>query len=428
MNSTIECLEKSMVKLTIELDEKQFEEGLKFAYNKNKNSIVIPGFRKGKVPRSLIEKTYGTSIFYEDAANYLLKDSYDEAIKEHNLDTVSRPEIDIVQIEKGKPFIFTATIAVKPEVKLGEYKGLEVEKQSFEVTDEEILKEIDKIREQNSRLISIDDRSVQEDDQVIIDFEGFVNGEPFEGGKADDYSLVIGSHSFIDTFEEQLIGKNINDEVEVNVTFPEQYQKEELQGAPAMFKVTIKEIKVKELPELDDEFVKDVSEFDTLDEYKTDIKEKLKKQKENTSKQEKQNEVLKKAIENAELEVPQPMIELQAEQMVNDFEQRIKYQGMTLEQYLGYLGQNIDTFQKQFKPEAEKNIKSRLILEAIVKAESIEVSEEDINNEIEKMATMYKMEADKFKQAISDHEKEHMKEDISVQKALDFITDLAVEV
>jgi trigger factor len=428
MSLKIEQLEKSMVKLTIEVDADRFEEGLKQAYNKNKNKITVPGFRKGKVPRALIEKTYGVGVFYEDAANELIPEAYEKALAESDLDIVSRPEIDVVQIEKGQPFIFTATVATKPEVELGEYKGLEIEKQEVEVTEEEINEEIDKVREQNSRLISVADRAVQENDQVIIDFEGFIDGVAFEGGKGEDYPLVIGSHSFIDTFEDQLVGKNIGEEVEVNVTFPESYQQEDLQGKPAMFKVKIKEIKEKELPIVDDEFAKDVSEFETLDAYKEDIKAKLKERKASEAQQQKQNTVLEKAIENAKMEIPEPMIDMQVDQMAQDFEQRLRYQGLELAQYFQFTGQNALTFKEQFKPEAEKRIQSRLVLEAISKAENIQVTDEEVNEEIKKMAEMYKMEVEKLMEGVSDHEKEHMKEDISVQKALDLIVEASKEI
>ncbi|TCT14655.1 trigger factor [Natranaerovirga pectinivora] len=428
MNSKVENLEKSMVKLTIEVDANRFEEGLNEAFKKNKSKMAVPGFRKGKVPRALIEKTYGSGVFYEDAANYLIPDAYDKAIAESGLDIVSRPEIDVVQIEKGKPFIFTATVAVKPEVELGEYKGLEVEKEEIDIQDEAITEEIEKVREQNSRLISITDRPVKVNDQVVINFEGFVDGVPFEGGKAEDYPLVIGSHSFIDTFEDQLVGKNIGDDIEVNVTFPESYQKEELQGKPAMFKVQINEIKEKELPVVDDEFAKDVSEFDTLNEYKEDIKAKLKEQKENEAKIKKQEAVITKVIENSNMEVPEPMVEMQVEQMIQDFEQRLRYQGLELDQYLQMVGQNRVSFGAQFRTEAEKRVKTRLVLEAVAKVENIQISDEEVTNEIGKMAEMYKMEVDKLKEMITGHEVEHMKEDMAVQKALDLIVEASKEV
>lgn len=428
MNVNVETLEKSMVKLTIEVDADRFEEGMKHAYNKNKNKITVPGFRKGKVPRQLIEKTYGAEIFYEDAVNYIIPEAYDKAIEENNLEVVSRPEVDVQQVEKGKSMIFTAEVAVKPEVTLGEYKNIEVEKSNIEVTDEDITGEIEKVRDKNSRLVDVTDRAVQDNDQVMIDFEGFVDGEAFEGGKAENYSLTIGSHSFIDTFEEQLIGKTIGEDIEVNVTFPEDYQQEDLQGKEALFKVKVNEIKFKELPEVDDEFAKDVSEFDTLDEYKEDIKAKLLEQKENTAKSKKQEDVLEKVIENATMEIADPMIDLQAENMTNDFATRLQYQGLSLEQYFGFTGQNMATLKETMKTDAEKRIKSRLVLEAIAKAEEIEVSEDELKEELQKMAEAYNMEYDKIAETIGEEEKESIQDDIKNRKALDFIAEQAKEV
>ncbi|MCT4685876.1 trigger factor [Vallitalea sp.] len=428
MNVNVETLEKSMVKLTIEVDADRFEEGMKHAYNKNKSKITVPGFRKGKVPRQLIEKTYGAEIFYEDAVNYIIPEAYDKAIEENNLEVVSRPEVDVQQVEKGNSMIFTAEVAVKPVVTLGEYKNIEVEKNNIEVTDEDITSEIEKVRDKNSRLVDITDRAVQDNDQVMIDFEGFVDGEPFEGGKAENYSLTIGSHSFIDTFEEQLIGKSIGEDVEVNVTFPEDYQQEDLQGKEALFKVKVNEIKYKELPEVDDEFAKDVSEFDSLDEYKEDIKAKLLEQKENTAKSKKQEDVLEKVIENATMEIADPMIDLQAENMTNDFATRLQYQGLSLEQYFGFTGQNMVTLKETMKTDAEKRIKSRLVLEAIAKAEEIEVSEDELKEELQKMAEAYNMEYDKIADTIGEEEKESIQDDIKNRKALDFIAEQAKEV
>ncbi|WP_273324360.1 trigger factor [Vallitalea guaymasensis] len=428
MNVNVETLEKSMVKLTIEVDADRFEEGMKHAYNKNKNKITVPGFRKGKVPRQLIEKTYGAEIFYEDAVNYIIPEAYDKAIEENKLEVVSRPEVDVQQVEKGKSMIFTAEVAVKPEVTLGEYKNIEVEKSNIEVTDEDITGEIEKVRDKNSRLVDVTDRAVQDNDQVMIDFEGFVDGEAFEGGKAENYSLTIGSHSFIDTFEEQLIGKTIGEDIEVNVTFPEDYQQEDLQGKEALFKVKVNEIKFKELPEVDDEFAKDVSEFDTLDEYKEDIKAKLLEQKENTAKNKKQEDVLEKVIENATMEIADPMIDLQAENMTNDFATRLQYQGLSLEQYFGFTGQNMATLKETMKTDAEKRIKSRLVLEAIAKAEEIEVSEDELKEELQKMAEAYNMEYDKIAETIGEEEKESIQDDIKNRKALDFIAEQAKEV
>ena len=427
MSVQVETLEKSMAKLTIEVSAEEFETALDKAYKKNKNKISLPGFRKGKAPRAMIEKMYGTGVFYEDAANDLIPDAYETAAKESELEIVAQPSIDVTQIEKGKPFIFTATVAVKPEVTLGEYKGIEVEKKTAEVTDEELQAEIDKVRESNSRMITVEDRAVQDGDITTIDFEGFVDGEPFEGGKGEDYPLTIGSHSFIDNFEEQLIGKNIGEETEVNVTFPEQYQAEELQGKPAVFKVTIKEIKVKELPELDDDFAQDVSEFDTVDEYKEDLKKKLLENKEAALKREKEEDVVGKIIENATMEIPDPMVDTQVRQMVQEFSQRIQSQGLSLQQYMQFTGMTPESLTNELQPQALKRIQSRLVLEAVVAAENIETSDEDLEKELEKMAEMYQMEADKLKELVGEEEKKQIALDLAVQKAVELVVDAAVE-
>ena len=427
MSVQVETLEKSMAKLTIEVSAEEFETALDKAYKKNKNKISLPGFRKGKAPRAMIEKMYGAGVFYEDAANDLIPGAYESAAKESELEIVAQPSIDVTQIEKGKPFIFTATVAVKPEVTLGEYKGIEVEKKTAEVTDEELQAEIDKVRESNSRMITVDDRAVQDGDITTIDFEGFVDGEPFEGGKGEDYPLTIGSHSFIDNFEEQLIGKNIGEETEVNVTFPEQYQAEELQGKPAVFKVTIKEIKVKELPELDDDFAQDVSEFDTVDEYKEDLKKKLLENKEAALKREKEEDVVGKIIENATMEIPDPMVDTQVRQMVQEFSQRIQSQGLSLQQYMQFTGMTPESLTAELKPQALKRIQSRLVLEAVAAAENIETSDEDLEKELEKMAEMYQMEADKLKELVGEEEKKQIALDLAVQKAVELVVDAAVE-
>ncbi len=425
MSTKVEKLENSMVKLTIEVGADVFEKGINHAYNKNKKSIQIPGFRKGKAPRKLIEKTYGVGVFYEDAANFCIPEAYDKAVEEEGLEVVSRPEIDVEQIEAGKPFIFTAEVAVKPEVTLGDYKGLEGTKDSVEVSDEEIEEEINKVREQNSRLVDITDRSVAMDDQVNIDFDGYIDGEPFEGGKAEGHELTIGSHAFIDTFEDQLIGKNIEDELEVEVNFPEDYHAEELKGKPAVFKVKINGIKVKELPELDDELAKDVSDFDTLDEYKASVKEKLEETKESTATGKLREELLEQAMENATIELPAPMVALEAENMVYDMAQRLQYQGLSLEQYFQYTGQNMETMKASMQPEAEKKIKARLVLEAIAATENFDITDEDVDGEIARMAEMYNMEIDKIKETIGDEEKDSIKQDLLNQKAYDFIVDQA---
>lgn len=427
MSVQVEKLEKSMAKLTITVGADKFGSALDQAYKKNKSKIALPGFRKGKAPRAMIEKMYGPSVFYEDAANELIPDAYEAAAKESELEIVAQPEIDVEQIEKGKDFIFTATVAVKPEVTLGDYKGIEVEKKTAEVTEEEVTAEMDKARETNSRMITIDDRATQDGDTVVIDFDGYVDGEQFEGGYAEDYSLVLGSHSFIDNFEDQLIGKNIGDDVEVNVTFPEQYQAEELQGKPALFKVKIKEIKVKELPELDDDFAQDVSDFDTLEEYKADVEKKLLERKEQDIYREKEDAVIEKIIENATMEIPQPMIQTQARQMTNEFAQRIQAQGLSLEQYMQFTGLTPQKMLEDLEPQSLKRIQSRLVLEAVAAAENIQASDEDVDKEMENMASMYQMEVDKLKELIGDDEKKQIAMDLAVQKAVEFVVDSAVE-
>lgn len=427
MSLQVEKLEKNMVKLTIEASAEELDAAIEKAYQKNKGKISVQGFRKGKAPRAVIEKLYGASIFFEDAANALIPKAYDEAVKESDLEIVSQPDINVVQIEKGKPFIFTAEVAVKPEVTLGDYKGIEVEKIEVTVSDDEVNAELDRVREQNSRTITVEDRAIENNDIAIIDFEGFVDGKAFEGGKGTDYSLVIGSHSFIDTFEEQLVGKKTGEEVEVNVTFPEEYQAKELAGKPAMFKVTVKEIKVKELPELNDEFAQDVSEFETLEEYKADVKKNLEEKKYNAAMSAKEEAVVDTVIENATMEIPEAMIETQIRQMADDFARRIQQQGLSLEQYFQFTGMDAKKFLDSIRPQALKRIQSRLVLEAIVKAENIEVSEEELNKELEGMAAAYKMELDKLKELMSDKDKETMSMDIAVQKAVDVIAAAAVE-
>ena len=427
MSVQVEKLEKSMAKLTIEVSAEEFNAAIDKAYKKNRNRIAMSGFRKGKAPRAMIEKMYGAGIFYEDAANIIIPDAYENAAKESELEIVSQPEIAVEQIEKDKEFIFTATVATKPEVTLGDYKGIEVEKKTAEVTDEELTAEIDRVRESNSRMITVDDRATQDGDTVVIDFDGYVDGEQFQGGKAENYTLVLGSHSFIDNFEDQLVGKNIGDEVEVNVTFPEKYQAEELQGKPAVFKVKINEIKVKELPELDDDFAQDVSDFDTLDEYKNDLKSKLLENKEAALKRDKEETVIGKIIDNAQMEIPEPMVDMQTRQMAQEFAQRIQSQGLSLEQYMQFTGMTQQKMIDELKPQALKRIHSRLVLEAVVAAENIEISDEDVNKEIEEMAAMYQMEADKFKELVGDNEKKQISLDLAVQKAVDLVVDSAVE-
>lgn len=427
MSVQVEKLEKNMAKLTIEVSSEEFEKAIAKAYKKNKNKISMPGFRKGKAPRAMIEKMYGKGVFYEDAANSIIPDAYADAAKESELEIVAQPEIDVTQIESGKPFIFTATVALKPEVTLGEYKGIEVEKKEVEVTDEEVDTEINRVRESNARMIDIDDRAAQDGDTVVIDFDGYVDGKQFEGGKAEDYSLVLGSHSFIDNFEEQLEGKNIGEDVTVNVTFPENYQAEELQGKPAEFKVKIKEIKVKELPELDDDFAQDVSNFDTIAEYKEDLKKKLAENKEEALKREREETVIGKIIENAQMDIPEQMVEAQTRQMTQEFAQRLSSQGLSIDQYMQFTGLKPQKMIEELKPQALKRIQSRLVLEAVVAAENIETSEDELNKEIENMASMYQMEVDKLKEVIGEEEKKQISLDLAVQKAVEMVTSAAVE-
>ena len=416
-----------MVKLTIEVDAEEFAKGMEAAYEKNKNKISVPGFRKGKVPKQMIEKMYGAGIFYEDAANAIIPKEYQRAAVESGLDIVSQPEIDVTQIEEGKNFIFTATVAVRPEVTLGTYKGVEIAKVSTEVTDEDLEAEIKKVQEQNARIINVEDRPVQDKDDTVIDFEGFMNGVPFAGGKGENYSLTIGSHSFIDTFEEQLIGKKIGEETEVNVTFPEEYHAAELAGKPATFKVTVKEIKSKELPELNDELVQDISEFKTVDEYKADLKATLEKKKAKDAEVKKENEAIEAVVANAAMEIPEAMIKQQALQMADGYDRNLKQQGISLEQYVKMMGMEIDKFIESIYPEAEKRIKNGLVLDAIAKAEDFTVTDEEVEEEIKNMASMYNMKEDELKDMMTDNERNQIKDDLAVQKAVKLIAAEAVE-
>ena len=427
MSLQVEKLEKNMAKLTIEVPVSDLEKALQSAYKKQKNKISLPGFRKGKVPRQMIEKMYGAEIFFDDAANEIIPKAYADAYDECELEIVSRPEINIVQIEKGKPFIFTAEVATKPEVTLGEYKGLEVDKVSTRVTQKEVEAKIEEEAEKNARTVTVEDRAVQDGDEVILDFEGFVDGEAFEGGKGENYPLTIGSGSFIPGFEEQLVGAEAEKEVEVKVTFPEDYHAEELKGKEAVFKCTVHEIKAKELPEIDDEFAAEVSEFDTLDEYKADVKAKIKEQKATDGKRKQEDQAVEQAIKNASYEIPDAMVDTQISQMANDFAQRIQSQGLTMEQYYQFTGMTEEKMNEEFKPQAVKRIETRLVLEAIAKAENIEISDEKLDEEIAKMAEAYKMEADKLKEFMGDAEKKQMKEDMAVQEAVTFLVENAVE-
>ena len=428
MSFKVEQLEeKNMVKLVIESTAEEFEAGLNKAYNKDKSKITVPGFRKGKAPRKMIEKMYGAEVFYEDAANAIIPDAYAKAADESGLEIVSQPQISVTQLEAGKSFIFEAVVAVKPEVELGTYKGVEVAKCDTDVTDEDIEAELKKVQDQNSRTVSVEDRAVKDGDMTVIDFEGFIDGTPFEGGKGESYPLTIGSHSFIDTFEEQIIGMNIGDEKEINVTFPEEYHVDELKGKPAMFKVSVKEIKEKQLPELNDEFAQDVSDFDTLAEYKDDLKNKIADRKSREAKAKQEDEAIAKIIEDSKMDIPDAMVDTQVNRMVEDFAQRLQQQGLSVEQYFQYTGMTADKIMDEMKPEAVKRIQSRLVLEAVVKAENIETSEEDFEAELKKMAEAYKMELDQIKEFMGDYEKKQIKEDLAIQKAIEVITGSVVE-
>ena len=427
MSLQVEQLEHNMAKLTIEVSAEELEGALQKAYQKQKSRINVPGFRKGKVPRQLIEKMYGPEIFYDDAANALIPEAYSKAYDESGLEIVSQPKIDVTQIEKGKPFIFTALVATRPEVTLGEYKGLEVDKVSTRVTQKEVEAKIKEEAEKNARTVTVEGRPVQDGDEVILDFEGFVDGEAFEGGKGENYPLTIGSGSFIPGFEEQLVGAEAEKEVEVKVTFPEDYHAEELKGKEAVFKCTVHEIKAKELPEIDDEFAAEVSEFDTLEEYKADVKAKIKEQKAADGKRNQEDQAVEQAVKNAEYEIPQPMIDTQTTQMVEDFAQRIQSQGITLEQYFQFTGLTAEKMMEDMKPQAIKRIETRLVLEAIAKAENIEITDEKVDEELAKMAESYKMEVEKLKEFMGENEKKQMKEDLAVQEAVTFLVENAVE-
>ena len=421
MSLQVENLEKNMAKLTVEVSAEDFKAAIKKAFNKNKNRFSIPGFRKGKAPQAMIEKMYGEGVFYEDAADEAINASYAEAMKESGLDIVSRPEVTIEKIGKDEPFVYSALVAVKPEVTLGQYKGVEVEKADASVSAEDVEAELKKVQEQNARLLTVEDRGVEDGDQTVIDFEGFVDGKGFEGGKAEDYPLTIGSHSFIDTFEEQLIGKKIGEECEVNVTFPTEYHAADLAGKPATFKVTVKEIKVKELPELNDEFASEVSEFDTLDEYKKDVEKKLAEKKEIEANSKNEDAVVTKVVENASMEIPDKMIDAQAENMVQDMARRMQSQGLSLDMYLKYTGMTVEQMKEQARPDAEKRIRTRLVLEAVAQAENIQISDEKVDEEVAKMAEAYKMEVDKLKSYMSESDIKQMKEDLAVQQAVDLL-------
>jgi len=426
MSLQVEKLEKNMAKLTIEVSADEFSKAVEEAYQKNRGKISVPGFRKGKVPKKMIEQMYGKAVFYEDAANALIPGAYEKALEECEETIVSSPKIDVTQIEEGKAFIFTAEVALKPEVTLGTYKGVEVDKIEISVTDEEVEADLKQQQENNSRVVTVE-RPVADGDIAVIDYEGFADGVAFDGGKGEDYSLTIGSHSFIDNFEEQLIGKNAGEECEVNVTFPEEYHAKELAGKPVVFKVTVKEVKEKQLPELNDEFAGEVSEFETLDAYKEDIRKKLTEKKEAEAKNEKEDAVITAVIENAQMEIPEAMVETQQRQIVDEFAQRLQMQGLSMEQYFQFTGLSYQHMLEQVKPQAERKIKSRLVLEAVVAAENIVATEEDYEEEIKRMAEGYRMEADKIKELMGEQGKKQIMEDLAVRKAAEFVVNEAKE-
>ena len=425
MSLQVEKLEKNMAKLTIEVPAEEFDAAIKNAYNKNKNKFSIPGFRKGKAPLAMLEKMYGAGIFYEDAANEVIDASYPKAAEESKEEIVSTPEIKVTQIEKGKAFIYEATVALKPEVTLGEYKGVEVKKAEAVVTDEDVENELTAARKKNGRLIDVEDGTIEDGDNTIIDFTGYIDDKTFDGGAGTDYPLVIGSHSFIEGFEDQLIGKKKGETCDVNVTFPAEYHADELAGKPAKFVVTIKEVKRNELPELNDEFASEVSDFDTLDEYKADIRKKLQEKKEQDAKVENENNVIEKVVENAQMELPQPMVDTQAREMVENYARRLQSQGLNINDYMKYTGMTPEKLMEQMRPEAEKRIKTRLVLEKVVEVENVEVSDDKLDEQINEIAASYKLEGAKLKEMMGEREKEQIREDLKVQAAIDLLVEQA---
>ena len=428
MSVQVENLEKNMAKLTVTVSADKFEKAMQAAYMKQRSRISIAGFRKGKVPRAMIEKVYGPEVFFEDAANTMINEFYPQAMDESGLDIVSRPDIEVTQIEKGKDFIFIAEVAVKPEVKLGEYKGITVKKAEISVSDEEVDAEIEKTRNMQARTVDVEGRAIAEGDTAVIDYEGFVDDTPFEGGKGENHSLEIGSHSFISGFEEQLVGKNAGDEVDVNVTFPEQYHAKELAAKPALFKVKIHSVKTKEVPELNDEFASLVSEFETMDEYKEDVKKQLFKRKEDAAKAAKEDEAIQKIINSSEMDIPDPMIDMQCENMIQEFESRINQQGLTLEQYMQFSGATIDKMKENLRPEAVQRIQSSLVLEQIANEENIEVKQEEVDEQIQNVASAYGLTGEKMKEIMSDDDKESIEKNLSIEKAVNLIMEHTVEV
>ena len=425
MNVKIEDVEKNVVQLEIEVDAAKFEEGMQKSYLKNASKFNVPGFRKGKAPRNIIERYYGEQALYDDAINIVCAEAYDLAVDEKNIHPVDRPELDIIQIGNKQNLIFTAKVTVKPEVELGAYMGVEVKKAEAVVTDDDLEVEFQKVVEKNSRLVTISDRPVQNGDTAVIDFEGFIDSVPFEGGKGNDYGLVIGSGSFIPGFEEQLIGKNIGEDVDVNVSFPEDYGKDDLSGKPALFKVAIKEIKVKELPTVDDEFAKDISEFDTLDEYKLDMRNKLIEAANHKAEHENEENVIQKIAENATIEIPEVMIEKQIDAMVKDFDMRLRYQGLELQKYLEIMGMDFEGFRGQFSERAKNEVKVQLVVEKISEVENTEVSDEEAEDEIKKMAEAYKQSVEDLKKSLRPEDMEYVKKDIAFRKTIKLLVDSA---
>lgn len=420
-----ETIDKNRVKLTIEIDKDAFADAVMKAYKKNVKKIAIPGFRKGKAPKAIIERYYGEGVFYEDAVNFVCPDAYEFAVKEADIEPVDRPEIDIETIGEGKDLVITAEVTVKPEVELGDYMGVSAEKKNYRTKVADVDAQIKAAQDKNARMIDIDDRAVKKGDFTVIDFEGFVDGVPFEGGKATDHSLEIGSGQFIPGFENQLIGAKIGEEKEINVTFPEEYHAEELKGKPAVFKVTVKSIQQKELPELNDDFAKDVSEFDTFEEYKQDVKAKLDKANADKTAAEFEGNVIKVVTDAAKVDIPQCMIDAKIEDLIRDFGYRLSSQGLSLDQYMKYTGATVDTFKEQFKDQAEEQVKTALVLGEIAKKENVEVTDEDVENEFKRMAEMYGMEVDKLKEYIKDGEKDSLKEELKIKKAVDKIVGAA---
>ena len=420
MSVQVENLEKNMAKLTIEVPAEELDKAIEAAYQKEKGKFNIPGFRKGKVPRHMIEKMYGVEVFYEEAANALMQANYPAAVEESGVEVVSRPTVDVVQLEKGKAFIFTAEVAVKPEVKLGKYTGVQVTKIDTKVSAAEVKEALEAERNKNARTVSVK-RAIKVGDTAVIDYEGFVDGVAFAGGKGENHALEIGSHSFIDTFEDQLVGKKIGEEVDVNVTFPTEYHAAELAGQPALFKVKINDVTTKELPKLDDEFASDVSEFETLDEYKEDLKKQIADKKAAEGKRAQEDEAIQKIVDASKMDIPEAMIQTQCEDMVNEFAQRIAQSGLTMEQYMQFSGSTVEQLMDQVRPEAETRIKTSLVLDAIVKAENIEATDEDVDAEIEKMSAMYGMPVDQLKSYMGENEKKSIKRDLAITKAVEFI-------